>query len=76
MAKQQTNVTIYVYFKNGNVYTYEVEDQWKAREHADKIREFGFRARVGDRLEWFGPHYVDKICWDIVEEDYLSDKYE
>jgi len=32
--------------------------------------------RVGDRMEWFGPHWIDKICWDMTSEDYLSKKYE
>lgn len=69
-------VKIYVYFKNGNVYTYEVEGQWKAREHADKIMTNGFRANVGNRMEWFGTHYIDKVCWDKVSTDFLSTKYE
>lgn len=73
---KEPTVKIYVYFKNGNVYTYTVEGQWKAREHADKIMNFGFRANIGSRLEWFGTHYIDKVCWDNVNGDYLSNKYE
>lgn len=66
---------MYVYLKNGNVDVYEVENQWKAREHAEKIWCGGYRGVVGSRMEWFGPHYIDKVCWDI-EHDYLTDKYE
>lgn len=68
-------IIVYIYFKNGNVHTYKVENQFKAREHAEKIWTTGFRAKVGSRMEWFGPHYIDKICWDW-EEDYLAKKYE
>lgn len=67
---------VYVYFKNGNVDAYPVENVWKAREHAEKILMFGYRMRVGSRMEWFGAHYIDKVCWDAPEEDYLSAKYE
>jgi hypothetical protein len=74
-------VLVYVYFKNGNVDVYPVESVWKAREHAEKIFNAGYRMQVGDRMEWFGPHYIDKICWDCVGvpgaiEDYLRAKYE
>ena len=67
---------MYVYFKNGNVDTYEVQNEWKAREHAEKIMFYGYRMRVGFRMEWFGAHYIDKVCWDAPNEDYLSKKYE
>ena len=69
-------VKIYVYFKNGNVDFYKVADEWKAREHAEKIMENGYRCKIGNRMEWFGPHYIDKICWDLTKDDYLSKKYE
>ena len=63
---------IYVYFKNGNVYTYTVDSAEKAREHAEKIWTTGYRTLVGNRHEWFGPHYVDKICWDGEDNTYLT----
>ena len=69
-------IKVYVYFVNGNVDIYEVESEWKAREHAEKIFNTGYRMRVGDRMEWFGAHFIDKICWDTPNEDYLSAKYE
>lgn len=68
-------IKIYVYLKNGNVDAYKVENEWKAREHAEKIWKTGLRKKVGNRLEWFGPHYIDKICWDSSHKDYLSRKY-
>jgi hypothetical protein len=64
---------MYVYFKNGNVYTYKVAQ--KAREHAEKIWTTGYRVKVGNRHEWFGKHYIDKICWDGEDTTYLAEKY-
>jgi len=72
---EKTKTTMYVYFKNGNVYTYEVEGAEKAREHAEKIWSTGFRTRVNDRVEWYGTHYLDKICWDGIDETFLAKKY-
>ena len=69
-------IAVYVYFFNGNVDRYTVENVWKAREHAEKIWSTGYRMRVGGRMEWFGPHYIDKICWDEEVPDYMSEKYE
>ena len=69
-------INVYVYLTNGNVDIYGVENVWKAREHAEKIWATGYRMRVGTRMEWFGPHWIDKICWDAPEKDYLSNKYE
>jgi len=68
-------MNIYIYFKNGNVFQYEVENAIKAREHAEKIWTTGYKVKVGDRHEWFGSHYIDKICWD-EDATYLAEKYE
>lgn len=65
-------VKIYVYFKNGNVYTYEVDSAEKAMEHADKIWSKGYLVKVGSQHEWFGVHYIDKICWDGVYDTDLG----
>lgn len=68
-------INIFVYFKNGNVFKYEVESAEKAREHADKIWTTGFRWKINNRHEWFGSHYIDKICWDGEDNTYLAEKY-
>jgi hypothetical protein len=68
-------VKMYVYFKNGNVFTYIVVSAVKAREHAEKIFTTGYRVQIGDRHEWFGPHYIDKICWEGADETHLAKKY-
>lgn len=69
-------IKVYVYLKNGNVDIYEVENEWKAREHAEKIWAGGYRMRVGSRMEWFGADWISKICWDAPTGDYLGKKYE
>jgi hypothetical protein len=69
-------ITIYIYFKNGNVFQYKVDSAEKAREHADKIWETGYRVNIGNRHEWFGKHYIDKICWDGIDDTYLAKKYD
>lgn len=53
--------TIMVYFKDGRVFEYEVTDIAKARDHMAKIWELGYRHVKNGTLEWFGPHYLDKI---------------
>jgi len=73
--KKIEKITMYVYFKNGNVFTYEVDNAIKAREHADKIWTTGFRINIDGRHEWFGTHYLDKICWDGIDDTYLAGKY-
>ncbi len=69
---------IYIYLTNGSVGQYEIENEFKAREHAEKIWKSGYRMQIGNRMEWFGVHYIDKICWDVSEnnKDYLHGKYD
>lgn len=59
----QQKCDINVYLKNGNVFSYTVTSAIEAGEHAEKIWSTGFRTKIGDRTEWFGPHYIDKITW-------------
>jgi len=59
---------VYVYFKNGNVDKYKVDNEFKAREHAEKILTNGYVMRVGNKMEWFGSHLLDKVCWDIINK--------
>ena len=62
-------IKVYVYFKNGNVDVFEVQSVEKAREHAFNIWRFGYRMRIGNRMEWFNPDYIDKVCWDLQMEE-------
>lgn len=66
---------IYIYYKNGNAFIYEVENAEKAREHAYAIWKTGYRHKVGKRHEWDSPDKIDKICWDGEDETYIAKKY-
>jgi hypothetical protein len=66
---------MYIYFKNGNVYQYDVDSAEKAREHAEKIWTTGYRCKDGNSHVWYGTHYIDKIKWD-EDETYLAKKYD
>lgn len=68
-------IKLYVYLIDGNVSIYSVENEWKAREHAEKIWSSGLRVEIKNRIEWLNPKYIDKICWDIKKADYLNKKY-
>ena len=74
LAGKPKTSTVSVYFKNGNVFSYDVSSALKAREHAEKIWTSGFRTEIDGKTEWFGPHYVDKITW-TNDETPLARKY-
>ena len=61
-----------VYFKDGRVFEYAVANVIKAREHMGKIWEGGYRHVSENKLEHYGPHYLDKIVYvgDDVETNY------
>ena len=57
-------VKIYVYIDTGNVFTYEVEDEAKAREHAAAIIATGYRSirkTNTEHMDWFPPHRINKV---------------
>ena len=53
--------TITVYLKSGQTFSYEVSNGEKAREHAYAIWMGGYRHNDGSTMEWYGPHWIDKI---------------
>jgi len=60
--------TIYVYFKSGQVFHYDIEASdieelaSKAREHEYKIITTGFRHSGGkNEHTWYLPHWIDKV---------------
>lgn len=69
-------IKLQIYLKDGNVFGYEVENAWKAREHAQKIWETGLRCQTEeDEHTWYGPHWIDKIKWIGEDNSYLAKKY-
>ena len=67
--------TLYVYFKDGRVFSYEVADSKKAREHMAKIRESGYRhfEESTQCLEWYLPHYIDKMKYELGSSEVSKD---
>jgi len=51
-----------IYIDNGLVYSYEVTDQAKAREHAAAIIKTGYRHNDGKGdFVHYPPHRIDKV---------------
>lgn len=68
-------VTINVYMQDGRTFTYDVEDSTKAREHAHRIINYGWRNVRYKKMEYYPVHQILKITWNH-EPDVLSKKYE
>jgi hypothetical protein len=55
-------VTVHVYLDDGRVYSYEVANELKAREHAAAIVSGGYRHNDGaGEFEHYPPHRVSKV---------------
>jgi len=52
---------IQVYLDDGRVYSYEVADAAKVREHADAIIKGGYRHNDGLVFEHYPPHRIVKV---------------
>jgi len=68
-------IDVNVYMQDGRVFTYQVEDSIKAREHAHRIINYGWRNIVNDVMEYYPIHQVIKVTF-IAPGDLLSTKYE
>ncbi len=67
--------TVNVYLQDGRVFTYEVEDSVKAREHAHRIINYGWRNAVNGTMEYYPVHQVLKVTFKHPK-DMMSVKYE
>lgn len=65
---------INVYLQDGRIFTYQVADCAKAREHAHCIVTRGWRNCVNGIMEYYPVHQVLKVTWNN-NDDYLSSKY-
>jgi hypothetical protein len=66
---------INVYMQDGRVFSYEVADATKAREHAHRIITTGWRNVVNEVMEYYPVHQVLKVTF-ADPQDYMSKKYE
>ena len=67
--------TINIYLQDGRVFTYEVEDSVKAREHAHRIINYGWRNATNGIMEYYPVHQVLKVTFKYPK-DMMSVKYE
>ena len=67
--------TIKVYLQDGRIFGYEVVNPTKAREHAHRIVNWGWRNNE-EGIECYYPvHQVLKVIWDMPNKDELAGKY-
>lgn len=76
VEREEPMVKILVYMKSGVTFDYEVAGCTKAREHAHKIINSGYRHLVDGRMEYYPVHEISKVAFDMTEKDYLCKKYE
>ena len=67
--------TINVYMQDGRVFSYDVEDSIKAREHAHRIITEGWRNVVNGVMEYYPVHQLVKVTFK-APDDMMAKKYE
>ena len=68
-------VKINVYMQDGRVFSYEVINAVKAREHAHRIVTLGWRIMTDGVMEYYPVHQVLKVTFPDPKDE-LSLKYE
>lgn len=68
-------VTINVYMQDGRVFSYDVDDVAKAREHCHRIINYGWRNTEGDMMCYYPVHQVLKATFNMKNKDTLAEKY-
>jgi len=68
-------VELKVYMQDGRVFKYNVEDAIKAREHAHRIVNYGWRNVVNGVMEYSPVHQVLKVTFKDPEDE-MAKKYE
>ena len=69
--------TIKVYLQDGRVYEYDIhaDDPTKAREHAHRIVNYGWRNWEEGRECYYPVHQVLKVTFDMPNKDALAGKF-
>lgn len=68
-------ITINIYMQDGRVFQYGVINAVKAREHAHRIINYGWRNIVDGVMEYYPVHQINKVTFPDPG-DLLSQKYE
>lgn len=67
--------TINVYMQDGRVFSYDVNSPTKAREHAHRIVNYGWRNSLDGMMEYYPVHQILKVTFESPD-DFLDKKYE
>ena len=73
MAKDKT--LIRVYMQDGRVFGYHVANAAKAREHAHRIINYGWRNEEEGEMCYYPVHQILKVKFDMPDKDELAGKY-
>ena len=69
-------VKITVYLQDGRTFSYDVEDAVKAREHAHRIINYGWRNIENGCMNYYPTHQVLKVKFKMAPLDKLATEYE
>lgn len=69
-------ITITIYMVDGRTFHYKVDDEVKAREHAHRIINHGWRNIVNGIMEYYAIHQVLKVTFPMKKKDYMAETYE
>ena len=67
---------ITVYLQDGRTREYEVIDAIKAREHAHRIVNYGWRDIENGKMTYYPTHQVLKVVFKMDKMDKLATEYE
>lgn len=67
--------TIKIYMQDGRVFGYEVTDEHKAREHAHRIINYGWRNCEEGEMCYYPTHQILKVKFDMANKDILAGTY-
>lgn len=69
-------ITLWIYMQDGRTYSYKVKDVQKAREHAHRIINYGWRNLEGEEMCYYPIHQILKVKFNVVDKDKLMTEYE
>ena len=68
-------VKVITYLQDGRTFTYGVKDATKAREHAHRIINYGFRNIEGEEFTYYPVHQILKVKFQMKKKDKLATEY-
>ena len=69
-------IEIVIYMQDGRTFTYKVSDAVKAREHAHRIINYGWRNIEDGVMCYYPVHQVIKVKFNMNKKDRLAAEYE